>query len=1031
MNKYSPVISKGIPLKIVLIYISFGVFWFWFADINLGLNPEAELHFIPHLFFLVVTACLLYILVRRTTLKFARSENRQHVLFNNMSEAVFVHEAPGPDGLPGRFVDVNDAACERLGYTRKELLKMRPMDIDDPQHLDHLPAVMEKLTRTGRAVWEGVHVARDGRKIPVEISNRIFDLDGRPMILSIVRDMTERKQAETALLRHKELLETASQAGRVALWEWDIVSGTLEWSSIVDPMLGYAPMEFPRTFDAWRDSIHPDDKDEVLRQLDRHVHEQVPYAVEYRIRKKDGSCIWWGDVGSCLRDAEGRALQMSGACVDISESKATQEKLKIINRQFEDIVEFLPDAALIVDHDKKIMSWNRAMEEMTGVLKKDIVGQSYEKASIPFYGQPMPYLMDFLDSPDELIATRYSMIKRKGRCLSAEAFAPALHGGKGAYIWVVAAPLCDDEGRVVGTIESIRDITEQKEADQALEKEHNLLRTLVDNIPDSVYVKDKNGRKMLTNRSDLDFVGVQHETDVLGKTDAEVFPGHLASEYIRDDETVLRSARPVINREEIVETVSGTKRWLLTSKIPLKDQNGQVTGLVGIGRDITDRKLLESKLLTMAHYDSLTSLPNRTLFLEKANMGLAHARRAGLKCAILFVDLDHFKSVNDTLGHSVGDALLKDTAVKLAECVRETDVMARLGGDEFIILLNDLDDAEGAQYIAERIREKLNVPRVVAGNDLFITASVGIVTYPHDGDTLEDLLKNADTAMYAAKETGRNAFCFYDHVMNQKAVTKMQVERGLRDALAKNELALFYQPIVGVKNGKVRGFEALLRWFRAEGGLVFPHEFIPVAEETGLIIPIGEWVLYEACRFNRTLVDAGFHDLLMSVNISVAQLRRKNIVDIIKGALDASGLDPCNLEIEVTESMFIDSFETATEVLNSIRALGVRISLDDFGTGYSSLVHLQRLPIANLKIDRLFIKEIAKDTDENAMIPAIIDLAHKLSLSVVAEGVETDIQLEKLQGNECDFYQGFFLSRPMPADDVMPFLRKERSADGI
>jgi polar amino acid transport system substrate-binding protein len=643
----------------------------------------------------------------------------------------------------------------------------------------------------------------------------------------------------------------------------------------------------------------------------------------------------------------------------------------------------------------------------------------------------MSYLMDFLDAADDVISSRYSTITRKGACLSAEAFAPALYGGRGAYIWVVAAPLYDKDRRIVGMIESIRDITEQKKAEQALEKEHNLFRTLVDNIPDSIYVKDKDGRKILTNRSDLDFIGVQHEVDVLGKTDAEVFPGHLASEYIKDDQNVLRNARSVINREEIVENATGIKRWLLTSKIPLKGPDGEIMGLVGIGRDITERKLLESKLLTMAHYDSLTALPNRTLFLEKANMGLAHAKRAGLQCAILFVDLDHFKKVNDTLGHSIGDALLKDTSVKLAECVRETDVMARLGGDEFIILLNDLEDAQGAQHIAERIREKLNVPRVVAGNDLFITASMGIVTYPHDGETLEDLLKNADTAMYAAKASGRNMYCFYDNVMNQKAVTKMQVERGLREALFKNEMVLFYQPIVSVKDGKVRGFEALLRWFRTEGGLVFPDEFIPVAEETGLIIPIGEWVLYEACRFNRKLMDSGFGDMIMSVNISVAQLRRKNIVDIIKGALEASGLPAEMLEIEVTESMFIDSFESAIEVLNAIRALGVRVSLDDFGTGYSSLVHLQRLPIANLKIDRLFIKEIAKDTDENAMIPAIIDLAHKLSLSVVAEGVETDIQLDKLLRNQCDFYQGFFLSRPMPAAQVLPFLQGERPAGAI
>jgi len=433
----------------------------------------------------------------------------------------------------------------------------------------------------------------------------------------------------------------------------------------------------------------------------------------------------------------------------------------------------------------------------------------------------------------------------------------------------------------------------------------------------------------------------------------------------------------------------------------------------------------------MAHYDVLTKLPNRTFFLEQANTAIAHARRSGDQCAVLFVDLDHFKSANDTLGHSVGDELLKDTSVKLASCIRETDIIARLGGDEFVVFLNGLENGQVAQYTAERIREKFNMPRIIAGHDLFVTASIGIAVYPSDGDTLEDLLKNADTAMYAAKELGRNAYCFFDYEMNKNAVTKMQVDRGLRDALKKKEFVLFYQPIVNMRDGKVRGFEALLRWFKTEGGLVFPDEFIPVAEETGLIVPIGEWALFEACRFNQELVKAGYGDIVVSVNISVAQLRRKNLEDTIKNALQQSGLRPELLEIEVTESLFIQSFDAAIEILNAIRNLGVRVSLDDFGTGYSSLVHLQKLPIMNLKIDRFFIKEIAHDSDENAMIPAIIDLAHKLNLEVIAEGVETGVQLEKLLGNRCDYYQGHLFSKPISANQVEPFLARLRNNGSV
>ena len=309
----------------------------------------------------------------------------------------------------------------------------------------------------------------------------------------------------------------------------------------------------------------------------------------------------------------------------------------------------------------------------------------------------------------------------------------------------------------------------------------------------------------------------------------------------------------------------------------------------------------------------------------------------------------------------MGDELLKDTALKLAECVREVDTIARLGGDKFIVFLNGLEDAQSAQHIAERIREKFNISRLISGNDLFVTASIGIATFPNDGNNLEDLLKNADTAMYVAKEAGRNAFCFFDGTMNERAVTRMKIERGLRDALMKDEFKLYYQPIIGVQDGRVRGFEALLRWFREDGVLVYPNDFICIAEETGLIISIGEWVLKEACRMGRKLQDMGFEDIIMSVNISVVQLRNRAIIDTIRNALEESGLSAASLEVEVTESIFIGSFDTSIEILKQIRDMGVKISLDDFGTGYSSLSHLQRLPITTLKIDRLFIKELMNE----------------------------------------------------------------------
>jgi diguanylate cyclase (GGDEF)-like protein/PAS domain S-box-containing protein len=572
----------------------------------------------------------------------------------------------------------------------------------------------------------------------------------------------------------------------------------------------------------------------------------------------------------------------------------------------------------------------------------------------------------------------------------------------------------------------IQDITERKVSEGLLQAAALYSRTLIEAGLDPMLTISAEGKITDVNTAAEAITGVCRD-ELIGADFGVHFtePELARTAYLR-----AFALGRLVDYPLAIRHSSGTITEVLHSASVYCDESGSVLGVLAVLHDITERKDWEGQLLRLARYDTLTQLPNRKLFLEAASMGIAHATRNGMLCAVLFVDLDAFKSVNDALGHSVGDDLLVDTADRLSSCIRETDMVARFGGDEFVILLNDLDNGQGARVIAERVLATLGLSRIVSRNDLFVTASVGIAVYPHDGASVEDLLKNADAAMYAAKSSGKNRYCFYDDVMNRRAASRLHLERGLRNALAKGEFVLFYQPIINVPDGTVKGCEALLRWASPEGELILPDTFIHIAEAAGTIVPIGEWVLREACSFNKRLVDAGYVDMVMSVNISVAQLRHASLVETIQGALAHSGLRPELLELEVTESLCIESFSAAAEILDAIRAIGVRVCLDDFGTGYSSLVHLQKLPITTVKIDRQFIKELTAESVERSLVPAIITMAHQLKLRVVAEGVETALQLEVLAGNGCDYFQGYLFSRPIPGDEMIRFLQGDDAMGG-
>jgi len=522
-----------------------------------------------------------------------------------------------------------------------------------------------------------------------------------------------------------------------------------------------------------------------------------------------------------------------------------------------------------------------------------------------------------------------------------------------------------------------------------------LAAEIIDNSGDGIVVYDHDLRCVLRNRF------MEELTDL---HDEQVLEGLLRRAL--DGETVI-----------VPDTLYDT-RWISAVYRPHRE------GVIGLIRDVTERKSAEQQIEYQAYHDALTGLANRRLFHEHLTLALALAARRQRTVAVLFLDLDHFKIVNDTLGHTMGDALLRLIGVRLKACVREGDTVARVGGDEFTIVLQDLEKKEDAAVVARKVLLAVAAPIELDGHRLYVTASVGLTVFPDDGADAEELLKSADNAVYRAKAEGRNTYQMSTHELNLAMRERLTLESGLHQAIERNEFVLHYQPQIDVRSMKIVGMEALLRWNHPERGLLLPEEFIAVAEERGFIILIGDWVLREACWQARLFRDKGFPDFRVAVNLSARQFRDHSLVENIAAALHQSGLEPRCLELEITESVAMENVELSFAVLTALRSTGVRIAIDDFGTGHSSLGYLKRFPIDALKIDRHFVEDLPHGFEDAAIVRAVVQLAHGLDLRVVAEGVETQEQLDFLQHHACREMQGYHFSYPVPAGEF------ERLLDG-
>jgi diguanylate cyclase (GGDEF)-like protein/PAS domain S-box-containing protein len=592
-----------------------------------------------------------------------------------------------------------------------------------------------------------------------------------------------------------------------------------------------------------------------------------------------------------------------------------------------------------------------------------------------------------------------------------------LPDGSERTIEVTLIPHVERAGPPAAAFVLINDITRHHDAEMAIRESEERLQKFADATTEGIVFIDR-GAVVDCNEATARMMRSTH-AQLVGRPFAEfVVP--------EDVETVLSNRRAGFERPYEVTVIRDDGSRFPVETVGKDMVYAGVTHRMSVMRDITDRKEAEARIQFLAHHDTLTHLPNRALLLDRIQVILANARRNNTEIGIMFIDLDNFKTINDSLGHYAGDELLKRVASRLLSCLRDVDLVGRLGGDEFVVVLNELTSIDDIAPVAEKISEAIGEAFTLDGQVLAVSASIGVSVYPRDGETPDSLIRNADAAMYLAKERGRNNWQFFQPSLNRQAVQALALESGIRKAIKELEFTLHYQPVIRTNTRQPVTMEALVRWQHPELGLLGPDHFIPVAEHRGLIIPIGRWVINEAIYQAREWANLGV-SIPVAINLSAVQFKQKDLVEDIANRLNEYGVSGEMLELELTESLFLEDVSAMSKILGRLKDLGVSLAVDDFGTGYSSLAYLKRYPIDKVKIDRSFVHDIPRDDDDVAITVAIINLAASLNLRVVAEGVETQEQAHFLEEHQCDFLQGYLIARPLPAADALAWLQRHRA----
>ncbi|MFL6231197.1 MAG: PAS domain S-box protein [Pyrinomonadaceae bacterium] len=972
---------------------------------------------------------------KEAELALRESETRYRRLFTDANDIIYTTD------LEGNYTSMNRAGELVTGYSCDEIRGMNFRQITAPEFIARVRGMLKRKLRGEETTtcYETEIITKSGGRLLLEVSTQlIHNGDGAPVgVQGIARDVTARKRMEAerqvlseiiqgvnATSNLEELLALVHRSlGKILYAEncfvalIDRESGMLHMQFCIDEFDAAPPPQQigkSRTayvFRTGRPALMTGEAFSALAARGEVEMIGTPSAAWLGVPLKTPNetigvlVVQHYHDPDVYSDHDSDFLASVGNQIAVAiERKLAEEALRAGEERFRELFENANDVVYTHDLAGNFTSLNKTGERVTGYTREEASRINIAQVVVPEYVQMARKMLGQKQVGEE--STRYELeiFAKDGRRVPLE----------------ISTRLVFRDGAPVGVQGIARDITERRQSQRALEASEAELRALFAAMTDAIFVFDREGRYLKiapTNPALL----YRSPDELLGKTLHETLPHKQADHFLEHVRRALEAREPV-NLEYRLR-VGGGERWFTGTVSPMSED-----AVIWVARDISERKRDEEQLLHIAFHDSLTGLPNRALFTDHLRLAVeASKRQPGSLFAVLFLDLDRFKVINDSLGHPVGDELLVAIARRLEGSLRAGDTVARLGGDEFAILLNNLDRPGDALHVADRLQQELTEPFQLGGHEVFTTASIGIALSTTGYTSEEDVLRDADTVMYRAKAQGAARYEVFDQVMHARVVSQLKLENDLRRAVERKEFCLYYQPIVSIASGRITGFEALVRWQHPERGLISPADFIPVAEETGLIVPLGSWVLEAACRQMREWHELSpqHRNLKLSVNLSGRQFAQVDLLDRITHILAETQFDPRYLQLEITESVVMENAQAIVALMGELRALGLELAIDDFGTGYSSLSYLQRFPIHTLKIDRSFISPHGDEDRENSeIVRTIILLARNMGKDVVAEGVETKEQFARLRALDCAYGQGYLFSRPQSADRTESLLRE-------